>query len=145
MLSCVPDTMDYSLPGSSVHGIFQARIPEWVAISFLEMGISLTRESNPSLQHRQADSVSLSHLGSLLRPSEYSSPISLQKCNVLALSLDGARAMVLNIWYCSCGILPSLVVWATNNYISFYNQSSILLYSCTFLIHISNYDFKNLD
>ena len=26
--------MDYSLPESSVHGIFQARILEWVAISF---------------------------------------------------------------------------------------------------------------
>ena len=26
--------MDYSLPGSSVHGIFQARVLEWVAISF---------------------------------------------------------------------------------------------------------------
>ena len=28
------DPMDYSLPGSSVHGIFEARIPDWVAISF---------------------------------------------------------------------------------------------------------------
>ena len=28
------DPMDCSLPGSSVHGIFQARIMEWVAISF---------------------------------------------------------------------------------------------------------------
>ena len=28
------DPTDYSLPGSSVHGIFQARILEWVAISF---------------------------------------------------------------------------------------------------------------
>ena len=28
------DTMDCSLPGSSVHGILQARILEWVAISF---------------------------------------------------------------------------------------------------------------
>ena len=27
------DSMDYSLPGSSVHGIFPARILEWVAIS----------------------------------------------------------------------------------------------------------------
>ena len=27
------DLMDYSPPGSSVHGIFQARILEWVAIS----------------------------------------------------------------------------------------------------------------
>ena len=28
------DPMDYSPPGSSVHGIFQARVLEWVAISF---------------------------------------------------------------------------------------------------------------
>ena len=28
------DPMDYSLPGSSVHGISQARILEWIAISF---------------------------------------------------------------------------------------------------------------
>ena len=28
------DSMDCSLPGSSVHGIFQARVLEWVAISF---------------------------------------------------------------------------------------------------------------
>ena len=27
------DPMDYSSPGSSVHGILQARILEWVAIS----------------------------------------------------------------------------------------------------------------
>ena len=27
------DPLDYSPPGSSVHGIFQARILEWVAIS----------------------------------------------------------------------------------------------------------------
>ena len=26
--------MDYSLPGSSVHGIFQARVLEWGAIAF---------------------------------------------------------------------------------------------------------------
>ena len=28
------DPMNYSLPGSSIHGIFQARVLEWVAISF---------------------------------------------------------------------------------------------------------------
>ena len=28
------DPMDSSLPGSSVHGILQARLLEWVAISF---------------------------------------------------------------------------------------------------------------
>ena len=30
------DPMDCSLPGSSIHGIFQARVLEWVAIAFSE-------------------------------------------------------------------------------------------------------------
>ena len=30
------DPMDCSLPGSSVHGIFQARVLQWVAIAFSE-------------------------------------------------------------------------------------------------------------
>ena len=33
------DPMDCSIPGSSVHGIFQARVLEWVAIAFSD-GIS---------------------------------------------------------------------------------------------------------
>ena len=28
------DPMDYSLPGSCIHGIFQARVLEWGAIAF---------------------------------------------------------------------------------------------------------------
>ena len=35
--------MDYSLPGSSLHGISQARIPEWVAIPF-SRGSSRSRD-----------------------------------------------------------------------------------------------------
>ena len=31
------DPMDYSLPGSSVHGIFQARVLEWGAIAFSDI------------------------------------------------------------------------------------------------------------
>ena len=31
------DSMDYSLPGSSIHGILQARVLEWVAIAFSEL------------------------------------------------------------------------------------------------------------
>ena len=30
------DPMDYSLPGSSIHGIFQAKVLEWGAIAFSE-------------------------------------------------------------------------------------------------------------
>ena len=37
------DPIDYSLPGSSVHGILQARILEWVAISF-SMGSSWPKD-----------------------------------------------------------------------------------------------------
>ena len=33
------DSMDCSLPGSSVHGIFQARVLEWVAIAFSELTV----------------------------------------------------------------------------------------------------------
>ena len=34
------DPMDCSLPGSSVHGIFQARVLEWVAIAFLPYSLA---------------------------------------------------------------------------------------------------------
>ena len=52
-------------PGSSVHGISQARILEWVAMSY-SRGSSKLRELKASLLHWQADSSPLSHLGSLL-------------------------------------------------------------------------------
>ena len=41
------DSMDCNPPGSSSHGIFQARILEWVA--FPTPGILPTQESNPHL------------------------------------------------------------------------------------------------
>ena len=58
--------MDCSLPGSSVHGISQAKIPEWVAISSSEdlpdPGIKPVSPAAPALQ---ADSSPLSRQGSL--------------------------------------------------------------------------------
>ena len=36
------DPMDCSPPGSSVHGIFQARVLEWGAIAFSEASLSIT-------------------------------------------------------------------------------------------------------
>ena len=44
------DPLDCSLPGFSVHGILQARILEWVAISF-SRGIFPTQGLNPGLLH----------------------------------------------------------------------------------------------
>ena len=57
------DTMDCSPPGSSVHGILQARILEWVGHSLFQ-GIFLTQGLNPCLLHRKVDSLPLSHQGS---------------------------------------------------------------------------------
>ena len=34
------DPMDYSQPGSSIHGIFQARVLEWGAIAFSDLNTS---------------------------------------------------------------------------------------------------------
>ena len=36
------DPMDFSLSGASIHGIFQARVPEWGAIAFSEEWPDLT-------------------------------------------------------------------------------------------------------
>ena len=44
------DPMDCSPPGSSLHGIFKARVLEWVAISF-SRGIFQTQGSNPGPPH----------------------------------------------------------------------------------------------
>ena len=45
------NSMNYSLPGSSVHGIFQARILEWVAIPSPEnLPNSRIKPASPALQ-----------------------------------------------------------------------------------------------
>ena len=56
------DPMDCSLPGSSIHGILQERILEWVSIFFLQ-GIFLTQGSNSCLLHWQAGSLPLAPPG----------------------------------------------------------------------------------
>ena len=50
------DPMGCSLPGSSIHGVSQARILEWVAI-FLLHGIFSSQGSNLHLLHWQAESL----------------------------------------------------------------------------------------
>ena len=56
------DPMDWGLPGFSVHGIFQARILEWVAISF-SRGSSNPGIEPVSLASPASDSLPLSHQG----------------------------------------------------------------------------------
>ena len=57
------DPMGCSPPGSSVYGIFQARIPEWVAISFSR---GSSRPTDLILVSWQVNSLLLSHLGGLV-------------------------------------------------------------------------------
>ena len=63
------DPMDCSLPGSSVHGIFQAIVLECPGNSpgnchFLLQGIFPTQGSNPGLLHCRQTLNRLSHQGS---------------------------------------------------------------------------------
>ena len=55
------DPMDYSSPGSSVHEILQARILEWVTISF--SGESSQPLTEPGSAALQADSLPSDHQG----------------------------------------------------------------------------------
>ena len=57
------DPTDCSLPGSSIHGIFQARELKWVAISFSRK-IFPTQGLNPGLPHCRQTLYCLSHQGS---------------------------------------------------------------------------------
>ena len=57
------DPMDCSLPGSSIHGISQVRVLEWVAMSFIQ-AIFLTQGRNPGLPHCRQMLYCLSHQGS---------------------------------------------------------------------------------
>jgi len=76
--------MDYSPPGSSVHGITQARILEWVAIPF----------SRVSFQPRDQTPVSCITGGFFIEPPGrievkfiYSVKLSFDKCIHISLSI----------------------------------------------------------
>ena len=81
----VCDLMEYSLPASSVHGVFQARTLKCHA---LFQGIFLTQGLNPHLLHLpcwEAKSLPLSHLGSpVLKYSSYTL-LQTTKCGFLVL------------------------------------------------------------
>ena len=68
------DPMDCSLPGSSIHGILQARILEWVAMSF-SRGSSQPR-NRTWVFCLQADFLPVSHKGSPRRLEWVAYPFS---------------------------------------------------------------------
>ena len=50
------DPMDYSLPGSSVHGIFQARVLEWGVIAFSE-GPTYLLAKNQNIKKKKEEAI----------------------------------------------------------------------------------------
>ena len=47
------DPMDCSLPGSSIHGIFQARVMKWVAIAFSDRLAEWIQKQDPYICYLQ--------------------------------------------------------------------------------------------
>ena len=82
------DPMDCSLPGSSVHGIFQAIVLEWVAISF-------ARESS-----RPTDWTRFSRIVDRCFTIWASMMLLISKCQIRALTLQcGALLSLRNLVY----------------------------------------------
>ena len=60
------DPMDYSPPGSSIHGIFQARVLEWGAIAFSAIRILTPTISKPSAVQQLPVDKACSHIHNIL-------------------------------------------------------------------------------
>ena len=88
------DPMDCGLPGSSVHGILQARMLEPVAVFFSREGIFLTQESNLNLLHCKQILYCLNRQGS---PAAAAAK-SLQPCPTLCDPIDCSLTRLLRPW-----------------------------------------------
>ena len=131
--------MDHSLPGSSVHGISQARILEWVAISF-SRGSSQTRDSNPHLLHWQPDSLPLNHQGSPKFQREMMKYFSLMralvtrkpKCFVQRTSLFRKHSYI--CWENFCKItlrlILSIYTWIILSLFEWKWSISLMIHTC---------------
>ena len=118
------DPMDCSPPGSSVHGIFQARILEWIAISFRwssSRGFSLTQRSNTHLLcllHCHMDSLPLRHLESPVTQINwdnfkfyFTEELDTIKCKVHAFKFINRYSFI--------SIHPTALIFVTINDVSF--------------------------
>ena len=78
------DPMDCSLPGSSAHGLFQARVLEWVAIAFSE---ECTRDSKINLW------ILFKNLNKRNVPAVINNPVLGRKMNSLTSPLPNLRTL----------------------------------------------------
>ena len=126
------DPMDRSLPGSSVHGILQARILKWVAVSFSRASSWLRDQTLCILHllHWQVGSLPLAPLGkpplklihlgsasfySLTSIFPFSAPLSpwqppfyfcFDQCNVLNSTYKWNQIVFVFLWFISLSMVP---------------------------------------
>ena len=119
--------MDCSLPGSSVHGSFQARVLEWAASPSPGKQCTQRRKlMNRNLRARRPAGGALSPVSTAEpkpeeeRPAPPSSPAGLSRfvysfgCPPSFLYLPWKRSPVLALWWLPCGLLICTSPWIPN-------------------------------
>ena len=109
------DPMHYSPPGSSVHGISQARILEWEAIPFSKGSsqprdrtqAALQADSLPSEPPRKLATWKGMHKAGVFLPGSFAVSVRGQRWALSA----GHSAVPLNLSWCSTWLLPWLWGW----------------------------------
>ena len=120
--------MDCSLPGSSIHGIFQTRVLEWVAISFSRGSSQPSDQTQVShivgrcftvWAAREVNShytlfyiISFAHMLSLSRnvyilysssykcSTQFLFPFPHFICFIICFLIQESQALLLTVWYC---------------------------------------------
>ena len=94
------DSMDCSPPGSSVHGILQATILEWIVISF-PGGIFPTQGLNLSFLHCRWILYCLSHQGSPYKRKDWENSLGVRWLGLSALTaVAQVQALVGELRFC---------------------------------------------
>ena len=83
------DPMDCSLPGSSIHGIFQARVLEWGAFAFSSPSASPLVTAPVTRGEGSPGSPTLASLFTPLESSDQRPPISLEGRSKIFISPSG--------------------------------------------------------
>ena len=104
------DSMEGSLPGFSVHGIFQGFFQEyWSGCRFLLQGIFLTQGSNSGLPHCRQMLYHLSHQGSPFKRQNMISNhtgIIIHNSNCFPFPFASNLGVVQAAWSCGTAIGP---------------------------------------
>ena len=95
------DTMDYNLPGSSVHRIFQARILAGVGCHSLLQGISTTQGLNPyllCLLHWQVASLPLAPIEKIIIQKDTCTPMFTEALSTIAKTWNQPKCPSAEEW-----------------------------------------------